>query len=174
MSRRGIGSTEGEELQILRSIDSRLKEAVKFLEIIEDGQEIANTLLVDIRDALSVPPEPGSTRATSLKGQISMAQTTYMAVVGPDTITLTTLDQNGTDITAQCTYSASSTGSAVQVNPSAGNLISVTNSAGTDTLTIVTSDAGFAVPDLVLATTVSAPTPVPGTTTAVSKTGVIS
>jgi hypothetical protein len=102
-----------------------------------------------------------------------MAQTKYAAVPGADVITAKTLDQNGNDITAQCTYTAKSNGTAVTVGTITGNTINVSNVAGTDTLTVSTADAGFEVPDVVLAATVTAP-PTPGITTLTSQTGVIS
>jgi len=105
-----------------------------------------------------------------------MGQSTYNNTPGSDVFMFKTLDQSGNDITAQCTYTATSRGTAVTFGPVSGNTVPLTNVAGTDTLTITTADAGFAVPNVVLAATITSPPPpaVPGTTTVGSQTGTIS
>ena len=92
-------------------------------------------------------------------------QTTLQAQPGTDTLTFTTVDVNGADITSRCTYTVTSDGPAVSVGSLSSNTASVSYSSGTANVTIKTADSGGdTIPDVVLAATIASPPPPPPTT----------
>ncbi len=137
------------------------------------------TLLRQIILILTVVP--ATTTLSTDKGVINMAQTTYVGPAGTANWTFRTFD-NATppnEITAQCTYAISSLGTALTFGAVSGNTASSTAPAagGTDTITLHTTDAGFDVPDVVLAATITPtppPPPTPGATTMSVDVGTIS
>ena len=87
-----------------------------------------------------------------------MAQTTYKSQSGTSTLTFTTADVNGADITSRCSYAVTSDGAAMAPGTVSGNIVPVVKTPGTANLTIKTTDSGGdTVPDVVLACTVTAP-----------------
>ncbi len=102
------------------------------------------------------------TTVTDPSGDINMAQTTYTSQPGTSTLTFTTVDANGVDITSRCSYAVTSDGAAMSPGTPTGNTVSVSKTPGTANLTIKTSDSGGdTIPDVVLACTVATPPPPP-------------
>lgn len=132
------------------------------------------TQLTRIADALE--EKFAETQIQSHTGEI-MAQTTYTNSTAADTLTFTCTDQNGNNITTSCTFTATSDNTAV-VDPGtvSGDTCPLKLANGTANLTIHTvSTTNDTVADVVLACTVTIPTPpVTATTTVASATGTVS
>lgn len=116
------------------------------------------------------------TTIQSHTGEI-MAQTTYTNTTAADTLTFTCTDQNGNNITSSCTFTATSDNTAV-VDPGTvtGDTCPLKLANGTANLTVHTvSTTNDTIADVVLACTITIPTPpVTATTTVASATGTVS
>lgn len=132
------------------------------------------TQLTRIADALT--EKFAETQIKSQTGEI-MAQTTYSNSTAADTLTFTCTDQNGNNITPSCTFTVTSDNTAV-VDPGtvSGDTCPLKLANGTANLTIHTvTTTGDTVADVVLACTITIPTPpVTATTTVASATGTVS
>lgn len=152
------------------------QQLIKLTEIAHELRSVVHELrpvALDLRQIISLLKKLTKTKALTTvidpSGDINMAQTTYTSQSGTSTLTFTTVDANGVDITSRCSYAVTSDGAAMSPGTPTGNTVSVSKTPGTANLTIKTSDSGGdTIPDVVLACTVAAPPPPTAAQTTVS------
>jgi hypothetical protein len=141
------------DTHILREILEELRQQRRLLHVILAHLQLVPTAAITV---------------ISAAGEIDIMQSTYKSVPGADTFTFQVFDNSTppADITARCTFTATSDGPAVAFGPVSGATVPVTNTPGTANLTISAVDSGGEkIPSLVLAATIAAPAPTAGAIT---------